>query len=126
MNSTINMIKGLGYKIVFEGIETYEQTLIVRKINGLSIGSLSKSYINEDYIIFTTNETKEVKKSNLIRLYKKKNLFKDFLSKDKDNIIFQLKSGFTCIEELFYDKGQNVIYVAVNDKAFYIINLKNN
>ena len=33
MNSTINMIKGLGYKIVFEGIETYEQTLVVRKIN---------------------------------------------------------------------------------------------
>jgi hypothetical protein len=100
--------------------------VIVRKINGLSIGSLSKSYINEDYIIFTTNETKEVKKSNLIRLYKKNNLFKDFLSKDKDKIVFQLKSGFTCIEELFYEKGNNVIYAAANGKSFYIIHLKNN
>jgi len=102
-----------------------ERKIIVRKINGLSVGSLSKSYINEDYIIFTTNETKDVKKSNLIRLYKKSNQFKDFLSKDKNKIVFQLKSGFTCIEELFYEKGHNVIYAAINDKAFYIINLKN-
>lgn len=32
MNSTINMIKGLGYRIVFEGIETYEQTKAVKEI----------------------------------------------------------------------------------------------
>ena len=67
-----------------------------------------------------------MKKSNLIRLYKKSNVFKDFLSKDKDKIVFQLKSGFTCIEELFYEEGDNVIYAAVNDKSIYIINLKNN
>ena len=32
MNSTINMIKGLGYKIVFEGIETEEQTKVAKEI----------------------------------------------------------------------------------------------
>ena len=135
----VDSITKLNNKYIGIGLQRYDDNMddgiaildiakkvIVRKINGLSIGSLSKSYINEDYIIFTTNETKEVKKSNLIRLYKKNNLFKDFLSKDKDKIVFQLKSGFTCIEELFYDKGHNVIYAAVNDKAFYIINLKNN
>lgn len=33
MNSTINMIKGLGYKIVFEGIETESQTKVAKEIN---------------------------------------------------------------------------------------------
>jgi len=99
---------------------------IVRKIMGLNVGSLSKSYINDNYIIFTTNETKDVKKSNLIKFYKIRDIFKDSLPKEKDKIIFQLKSGFTCIEEISYEKGDNIIYVAVNDKSFYIIKLKNN
>ena len=54
MNSTINMIKGLGYKIVFEGIETYEQTLVVRKINVEYIQGYyySKPISQSDFIEF--------------------------------------------------------------------------
>jgi len=135
----VDSITRLNKNFIGIGLQSYDDNMddgiaildikkkeIVRKINGLSIGSLNKSYINDNYIIFTTNETKDVKKSNLIRLYKKSNVFKDFLSKDKDKIVFQLKSGFTCIEELFYEEGDNVIYAAVNDKSIYIINLKNN
>lgn len=33
MNSAISMIKGLGYKIVFEGVETYEQIRVVNAID---------------------------------------------------------------------------------------------
>ena len=33
MNSTINMIKGLGHKIVFEGVENANQIPVVRKLN---------------------------------------------------------------------------------------------
>jgi hypothetical protein len=135
----IDSITKLNQKYIGIGLQSYddnidngiaildiEQKEIVRKIKGLNIGSLSKSYINGEYIIFTTNETKDVKKSNLIRLYKINNILEDFLSKDKDKIVFQLKGGFTCIEELFYEKGNNVIYAAVNDKSFYIIHIKNN
>jgi len=98
---------------------------IVRKIIGLNIGSLNKSYINNNYIIFTTNETKTIKKSNLIKLFKIRNIFKDSLSKEKNKIIFQLKSGFTCIEEISCKNGDDIIYAAANDKSFYIIYLKN-
>ena len=99
---------------------------IIRKIIGLNVGSLSKSYINDNYIFFTTNETEEVEKSNLVKLYKKRDIFKDSLPKGKDKIVFQIKSGFTCIEEISYEKGDNIIYAAANNKSFYIINLKNN
>ena len=54
MNSTINMIKGLGYRIVFEGIETYEQTVAVKKINVEYIQGYyySKPIKQEEFIEF--------------------------------------------------------------------------
>ena len=135
----VDSITKLNQEYIGIGLQNYDDNIdngiaildikkkeIVRKIKGLNIGSLSKSYINGEYIIFSTNDTKDVKKSNLIRLYKIRDILKDSLLKEKDKIIFQLKSGFTCIEELFYEKGNNVIYAAANGKSFYIIFLKNN
>lgn len=57
MNSTINMIKGLGYRIVFEGIETYEQTLVVKKNNIEYIQGYyySKPISQTDFIQFIKN-----------------------------------------------------------------------
>ena len=123
---------GIGLQNYFNNIDDGVAILdirkkeIVSKISGFNIGSLSRSYINEDYIVFSTNETKEIKKSNAIRLYKIRDIFNDSLSKNKNKIVFQLTSGFSCIEELFYEKGNNVIYAVSNDKSFYIIKLENN
>jgi len=108
-----NMVNGIA-------ILDINKNQIVRKIIGLNIGSLNKSYINNNYIIFTTNETTDIKKSNLIKLYKIGNIFKDSLPKEKDKIIFQLKSGFTCIEEISYKDG-DIIYATANNKSLYII-----
>ena len=60
MNSTINMIKGLGYRIVFEGIETYEQTLVVKKNNIEYIQGYyySKPISQTDFIQFIKNNNK--------------------------------------------------------------------
>jgi EAL domain-containing protein (putative c-di-GMP-specific phosphodiesterase class I) len=57
MNSTINMIKGLGYRIVFEGIETYEQTIVVKNINVEYIQGYyySKPIDQEKFVEFIKN-----------------------------------------------------------------------
>ena len=101
---------------------------IVNIIQGLSIGLLNNSLIKNKFIFFSTNQTREIKKANIIRLYKKDDIFKDNISKDKDKIILQITSTFNCLTEIipFKDKSQNLYYAVSSDKSLYIILLKNN
>ena len=108
---------------------------VVNIIKGMSIGLLNKSIINNKFIFFTSNQTREVKKCNEIRLYKVNNRInndlKDFLSKEKEKIIFGLSSGFTCMVELTPNIGKKrdnkIVYYSVsNDKSLFIILLEGN
>ena len=100
---------------------------IVNIIEGLSIGLLNKSIFNPKYIIFTTNETKDYRKCNEIRLYNKNNLLNDSLSKIKDKPIFQFISSFSCLVEICSDKNKKYIYYATSsNKKLIIIKIENN
>ena len=100
---------------------------IVKTIEGLSIGLLNKSIFNPKYIIFTTNETKDYRKCNEIRLYIKNNLLTDYLSKNKDELIFSFKSSFSCLIEICSDKNiKNTFYAASSNKKLFIIKIENN
>ena len=100
---------------------------IVNIIEGLSIGLLNKSIFNPKYIIFTTNETKDYRKCNEIRLYKKNNLSTDFLAKNKDKLIFRFISSFSCLVEICSDKNKKYIYYAsASNKKLIIIQIENN
>ena len=102
---------------------------IVNIIKGLSIGLLNTSINNSKFIFFSTNQTKDVRKSNEIRLYKIKDIKKDRLSKMENKIIFNINSGFWCLVELLPSNNieKKIYYVcSYNSKLFYVIQVDNN
>ena len=102
---------------------------IVRIIEGLSIGLLNTSINNSKFIFFSSNQTKDVKKCNEIRLYEINDIKTDNLSKQKDNIIFKINSGFLCLVELIPSShsSKNIYYAcSYNNKIFYIIEIGSN
>ena len=98
---------------------------IEKTITGLSIGLLKKSINNNNYIVFTTNGTKDLKINNELRLFNIKNdKNNERLSKDKDKLIFSIKSSFSCLVELIPSDNnirKNMCCVASNGNKFYII-----
>ena len=63
----------------------------------------------------------------------KKDIFRnrdnnDYLSKDKDKLIFSINSGFTCLVELNssnIDNKKDIYYAASLKKKFYVIGNNN-
>ena len=109
-------------------LDIINDRIIATIIKGLSIGLLNNSINNYNFIIFSTNETKDIKKVNEIRLYKKNNnIYNDYLSKNKEIILFQYKSGFNNIVELIpSNNNKNYIYYSVSsNKNIFIIKIGN-
>ena len=122
-----------------------KQREILTIIKGLSIGLLNTIIINRKFVFFTTNQTKDVKKCNELRLYKINNdiidyLYKnkkkkdkandimiDYLDKNKDKLIFQYNSSFSCLVELNPSnyKKRNIFYVISSNKKLFIIKIEN-
>jgi len=114
-----------------EGIAILDinKRIIVNYIRGLSIGLLNNSISNYNFIFFSTNQTKDVKKVNEIRLYKKNNNnANDYLSKKKETLLFQYKSGINSIVELIPSNNNknNIYYSVSSEKKIFIIKIDNN
>ena len=110
----------------------YKKKEIEKTIKGLSIGLLKKSINKNNYIFFTTNKTKDMKINNELRLFNRKddkNKNNEYLSKDKDKLIFSINSCFSCLVELIpsidASNRKKIYYVASYDKKFYVIIINN-
>ena len=101
---------------------------IITLIRGLSIGLLNRNINNSKLIFFTTNQTKEVKKCNELRIYKLNNIMTDFLDKNKNKLIFQYSSSFSHLAELIPSKeNQKIIFYLLSfNKKIFIIKIDNN